>query len=189
MEKQKLRSEIDKKDTWDLTPIFKTKKDFLKSFKEVKAEISKFDKYKGKITKNAKDLYNFLVFSDEFERKIYKLYYYAHLSYDADTTNAENQKLHDMIDNLSSLYDIKTSFITPELYEIEYSKILEYIKNHENKSGEKEDKNTGNNDKDESNENLIVNNQIKSSNLNDIINKNLNSVKKTNYNVKENINI
>ena len=36
---------------------------------------------------------------------------------------------------------------------------------------------------------MIVNNQIKSSNLNDIINKNLNSVKKTNDNIKENINI
>ena len=130
MEKQKLRSEIDKKDTWDLTPIFKTKKDFLKSFKEVKEEINKFDEYKGKITKSAKALYDFLIFSDEFERKIYRLYYYAHLSYDADTTDAENQKLHDMIDNLNSLYEVKTSFITPELYETDYSKILEYIKEY-----------------------------------------------------------
>ena len=54
MEKQKLRSEIDKKDTWDLTPIFKTKKDFLKSFKEVKEEINKFDEYKGKNNKKRK---------------------------------------------------------------------------------------------------------------------------------------
>ena len=130
MEKQKLRSEIDIKDTWDLTPIFKTKKEFLKSFKEVKEEINKFDEYKGKITKSAKKLYDFLTFSDEFERKIYRLYYYAHLSYDADTTNAENQKLYDMINNLNSLYNVKTSFITPELYEIDYSKILEYIKEY-----------------------------------------------------------
>lgn len=130
MEKQKLRNEIDIKDTWDLTPIFKTKKEFLNNFEEVKKEIDKVDKYKGNITKSAKDLYDFLVFSDEVERKVLKLYYYASLSYDADTTNSESQKLHDMIDNLYSVYEIKTSFITPELYETDYSKILEYIKEY-----------------------------------------------------------
>ena len=130
MEKQKLRSEIAEKYTWDLTPIFKTKKEFLKSFNEVKEEINKFDNYKGKITKSAKDLYDFLVFSDSLERKIYKLYFYASLSYDSDTTNMESVKLHDMMDNLLSIYTLKTSFITPELYEVEYSKILEYIKEY-----------------------------------------------------------
>ena len=130
MEKQKLRNEIEEKYTWDLTPIFKTKDDFLKSFNEVKKEMDEFDKYKGNITKSAKNLYDFLVFSDNFERKIYKLYFYVSLSYDADTTNMESVKLHDMMDNLFSIYTLKTSFITPELYEVDYSKILDYIKEY-----------------------------------------------------------
>ena len=89
--KQRVRSEIKKEDTWDLTYIFKDEKEFNKIFKETKEEIKKVSEFKGKILLNSNCLLSFLEYSDNTERKLYKLYYYAHLELDTDTTNTNSQ--------------------------------------------------------------------------------------------------
>lgn len=131
MEKQRTRDQIDEKYKWDLTTIYKTTEDFKEEYENVKKLIPNIQNYQGKITESADSLYEFLDFSDTLERRVYKLYYYAHLMYDEDTTNDNSQKQYNMINNLMSLYSEKTSFVIPELLEISYDKIKEYIKiNH-----------------------------------------------------------
>lgn len=130
MERQKTRDEIEEKYKWDLSTIFKTEEEFLKFYDEVKKEINKIDSYKGKITKNEESLYNFLTFSDILERKLYKLYYYAHLKFDEDTALVNSQKNYNLVNNLLDSYNQKTSFVVPELLEVPYDKILEYISNY-----------------------------------------------------------
>ena len=100
MEKQRLRSEIDEKDTWDLTTIFKSDEEFLKELESASEEIKKVEGFRGKITLSASNLLSYLQFSDTLERKLYKLFYYAHLKFDSDTTDAHSQKLKGLIDNL-----------------------------------------------------------------------------------------
>ena len=98
--KQKNRSEIKIEDTWDLTYIFKNKEDFFKALEEVRPRLAEISKYKGKLLENDKMLLSFLEFSDEVERKLYKLYYYAHLSLDVDTTNTISQEMEGKVINL-----------------------------------------------------------------------------------------
>ena len=100
MEKQKTRSEIDDKYKWDLTTIYKTEEILKKDLLEVEKELEHVNSYKGKIVVSAKNLYTYLCASDELERKIYKLYYYAHLKHDEDTTNAKNQELLGTVTNI-----------------------------------------------------------------------------------------
>ena len=128
MEKQKTRNEIDEKYKWDLTTIYKTDEDFKKELQEVKKDLEKVTEYKGNIINSSKNLYTYLTESDKLERRLYKLYYYAHLSHDEDTTNTKNQELLGSIDNVLNRYSELTSFVTPELLSIDYDKIKEYYK-------------------------------------------------------------
>ncbi len=133
--KQKLRSEINEKDTWDLTYIFKTEADFNKCLEETKQELPKVLEYKGKLLQDSNTLLSFLEYSDEIERKLYKLYYYAHLNLDVDTTNTKSQEREGKVTNLLQEESILTSFVLPELLKGDYEVVKKYIS--ENKDLEK----------------------------------------------------
>ena len=75
MEKQRTRDEISNEYKWDLTTIFKTDDEFYDLLGSVKEDLSSFRDFKGKLVLSASDLYKFLTFSDDFERKMYRLYY------------------------------------------------------------------------------------------------------------------
>ena len=133
--KQKLRSEIDVKDTWDLTYIFKDEEEFNKTLKEASEEIKEVTSFKGKLLDSSDTLLSYLEYSDKMERKLYRLYYYAHLNLDTDTANTVSQEKEGKISNLLQEYGVLSSFVLPELMKGDYEKVKEYIK--ENKGLEK----------------------------------------------------
>ncbi len=128
MEKQRKRDEIEEKYKWDLTTIYKSDEEFKTELEKVKKELEKVKDYKGNIVNSSKNLYTYLTESDTLERRLYKLYYYAHLNFDSETTNPKNQELQGNVDNLLQTYGELTSFVTPELLSVEYDKIKEYYK-------------------------------------------------------------
>ena len=125
--KQKKRDEIKLEDTWDLTYIYKNDDEFYGELKKVSESIDVVSKYRNKILESSKTLLNFLQESDELERKLYKLYYYAHLKLDQDTTNTFYQAMEGKITNLLQQYSVLTSFVVPELMKGDYNKVLSYI--------------------------------------------------------------
>ncbi len=128
MEKQRERIDIKEEDTWDLTLIFKNDEEFYDELKNVESNISAITNYQGHILDNSDNLLSFLKQSDNDERKLYKLYYYAHLKLDQDTANATYQEMEGKITNLIQKYSVITSFVMPELMQGDYNKVLEYIK-------------------------------------------------------------
>lgn len=135
MEKQRKREQIDDKYKWDLTTIFKTDEDFLKEYDIVSKEIEKISDYRGKILESADSLLDFLEFSDELERKVYRLYYYSHLKFDQDTTNIKYQEFKGKMDNLFTKYSELSSFVSPEMFAKKYKEVEKFIE--ENKKLEK----------------------------------------------------
>ena len=131
MIKQKERCEIEEEYTWDLTKIFKNNDEYIKSLNDVRSEIGKITSFKGKILESSETLLSFLELSDELERKLYKLYYYAHLKLDEDTTNTTSQELEGMITNLLQEYSLLTSFVLPELMQGDYNQVLSFIEQNE----------------------------------------------------------
>lgn len=123
----KLRNEIDDKYKWDLSSIFKTDDEFLKEYEIVKKDINEISNYKGKIVSSASSLLEYLNFTTNLERRIYKLYYYAHLHYDEDTTNTKYQEYFGLIRNLLTNYEELKSFEVPEFMSIDYKVIEEYF--------------------------------------------------------------
>ena len=128
MEKQRTRQEIDEKYKWDLTSIYKNDDEFKLEHEKVKEEVEILNKYKGKIVSNAKKLYEYLSNSDLIERKLYKLYYYAHLKHDEDTTNPKYQELLGQINNTLQRHSEITSYVIPEMLSITYDKVKEFYK-------------------------------------------------------------
>jgi len=131
MKEQKERKDLNLEDTWDLTLIFKNDDEFYQELKNVEDNINEIVKYQSHILDSSNTLLSFLKQSDNDERKLYKLYYYAHLKLDQDTTNTTYQEMEGKITNLLQKYGILTSFIMPELMNGDYNKVLSYI--NENK--------------------------------------------------------
>ena len=129
--KQRKRDEIKIEDTWDLTYIYKTDDEFYSDLKKVSESIEVVSKYRNKLLESAKTLLDFLKTSDEAERKLYKLYYYAHLKLDQDTTNTCYQAMEGKITNLLQEYSVLTSFVVPELMKGDYETVLKYINEEE----------------------------------------------------------
>lgn len=126
--KEKLRSQIDEKYKWDLTSIYKDKKAFEKDFLKAKEKINEVVKYKDKFLSSAKDLLDFLKYDEKTDRLLSKLYYYAHLNYDSDTTVNESKKMLNEVRDLYSKYDELESFVQPNILKTDYSVFEKFYK-------------------------------------------------------------
>lgn len=127
MEKQKLRSEISDEYKWDLTAIYKTNDDWHKDLEKAKKEVKKINNYHNFLD-SATNLLEFLEFTNQLERLLNKLYYYAHLNYDTDTTNTKYQEMTTLITDVMTEYSELSAFIIPTFISKDYSLIEKYIK-------------------------------------------------------------
>ena len=125
--KQRKRCEIKEEDTWDLTPIYLNETDFLQDYDNFLEEMQEINDYKNHLLDNSQTLLNFLTLSDKLERKLYRLYYYAHLNFDVDTTNARAKELLGMVDNLMIKYREAMAFVDPELLKGNFSLIEKFL--------------------------------------------------------------
>lgn len=125
--KQKKRSEISDDYKWDLSSIYKSDEYFELDFEKISKEIDKIVKYKGKILESATTLYDFLNLYFELNRKLEKLFMYAHLNNDSDTTDNHYQVLYGKVSNLYQKFGELTTFVVPEFLKSEYSLVLNYM--------------------------------------------------------------
>ena len=122
----KNRNQIEEKYKWDLSKILDV--DNIEKYKEeVKILLSEVEKFKGNITSSSDNLYNFYQKYEQLNRLVEKLYMYAHLNYDADTTDTKAQTLYMEIEKLYQDLSEKLTFVVPEILECDYNVILDYI--------------------------------------------------------------
>ncbi|MBA4536441.1 oligoendopeptidase F [Bacillus aquiflavi] len=121
------RSEINIEETWRLEDIFPTDEEWNKEYDNIKAFIPKVSEFKGKLSESAETLYHALQFQDEILERMGKLYTYAHMRSDQDTTNSFYQGLDDRAKNLYTQIASALSFIVPELLAIDESLINGYM--------------------------------------------------------------
>ncbi|MDF1507456.1 oligoendopeptidase F [Robertmurraya sp. DFI.2.37] len=126
------RSEIKVEDTWRLEDIFATDEAWEKEFQEVSELIPGVAAYQGKLAESADTLYEALQKQDHILERISKLYTYAHMRYDQDTTNSFYQGLDGRIKALYSQVASALAYIVPELLSIEEDKLQAFL-------GEKEE--------------------------------------------------
>jgi oligoendopeptidase F len=125
------RSEIPVEDTWRLEDIFPTDEAWEQEFQEVKKMIPNILNYQGKLGESADVLYDALQYQDELSMRLGKLYTYAHMRYDQDTTNSFYQGLNDRASNLYSEAASAMSFIVPEILSIDENKLKTFLEEKE----------------------------------------------------------
>lgn len=122
------RDEIPVEDTWDLEAIYENDQKWDEEFKEIKALLPEMEEYKGKLADSADTLFAALQKQDEITIKLGKLYTYAHMRYDQDTTNSHYQGLNDRAANLATQVSSELAFVVPEILSVPEETIKEYLK-------------------------------------------------------------
>lgn len=122
------RNEISPEDTWRLEDIFPSDDEWNKEYSEVQKLIPDAGKYQGRLGESAETLYSALQFQDHLLSRLGKLYTYAHMRYDQDTTNSFYQGMDDRIKNLYSEAASALAYIVPELLAEDEEKIAGFLK-------------------------------------------------------------
>lgn len=122
----KKRSEIPDSAKWDLSSLYKSDEDFLKDYDYLVSNYKKYKDFEGKLN-NAKDIYDFFIFDEEFSKKLEAAYNYSSLKFDEDVTNFKYQEISGKMDKLSTDISEVTSFIVPEMMKLSEDDVDRFI--------------------------------------------------------------
>lgn len=112
---------------WNLTDIFKDKKEYQEIKEDLLKNLDKIEKYKGKLCDSAQNLYECYKIDELALKQFEKVYAYAMLTYHLDMSNHESIKLFKDAESLGTIFSTKTSFISPEITYADENKIKKYL--------------------------------------------------------------
>jgi len=121
------RSEIPKELTWNLESIFATDEAWEEEFNALQEALPQITAYQGKLGNSATDLYNMFVLQDALSERLGKLFTYAHMRSDEDTTNDFYQALNLKAENLLTHFSSQMSFIVPEIIQMDEETLEEFL--------------------------------------------------------------
>lgn len=125
------REKIDNKYKWDLEKLYKTNELWLEEYNLLNEEIEKIKTYEGHILDSSDNLLNLLQDENELDLRLSKLYVYAKMRLDEDTSKSLYQDFVGKATNIITKWSSICSFIEPELLESDYNKVKQFI--NENK--------------------------------------------------------
>ena len=96
-------------------------------FKEASGEISEYASYKGRLAGSADTLYACLLFDDKLSQKIERLYVYARMRSDEDTTVQRYQDMFSRAQTLSYRAAENSSFLVPEILSMDRELLEQYM--------------------------------------------------------------
>ena len=122
------RCDVLEKDTWDLRVIYDETDKFNSDYEEVRNLINNIKKYENTMLNSAKEFYETLNSYYSVSRRLEKLYCYANLLFDTDTSDNVSQSLKGKVTNLYALLEKNSYFIVPNILKLEYSDIERFYK-------------------------------------------------------------
>lgn len=130
----KERKEVEIDDQWDVASLYPS----LEAWKEDFSELTKdrtekgcwphLGSYQGKIGEDSGKLTSLLNDTLEIERRLYKLYTYAHLRHDEDVSNETYKEVYDKISLLYYDFQNETSWVQPEILQLPEETLETYLK-------------------------------------------------------------
>lgn len=121
------RRRIPKKYRWRLEDLYSTAGAWERDFKKAEKLIQEFPRLQGKIKESAAGLKEVLKSRDQLDQLLERLYVYAHLQLDQDTTNSRSQALSQRIISLATEASTAQSFLVPELVSLEPERLEQYF--------------------------------------------------------------
>lgn len=119
----KKRSEIDSIYKWRLEDLFETVDAWNAAAEEAENALAAMSKHKGKFTKTGVAMSACLKDMYDLSGKVMRLYVYAYMKRDEDSTNAKSQEIAGKADRLATKFSEATSFFEPELLQVTEERI------------------------------------------------------------------
>jgi oligoendopeptidase F len=110
------RSEIDKKHTWDLTPLFSNEGDWEDLYRDLDSRLAGYAHYRSRLGESAAILREALDFDLRVSRDLDRLHTYAHLKSDEDKANQKYMAISERSMNLGNRASELSSYMTPEIH-------------------------------------------------------------------------
>jgi oligoendopeptidase F len=124
------RAEIDPQFTWDLESIYPTTEAWEADFRILEARLPELKGFEGRIGESPQTLLRGLQLRDELEVILGKLYSYAHMKHDEDTTQPGPQALHDRVSGLHARFAAAAAFFAPELVALDPATVGDWLHSH-----------------------------------------------------------
>lgn len=123
------RNEIPAEHTWDLTPLFVSDSNWEEVYSNTEQLISRYKNYEGKLADSFDVFLQAIEFDLSIARDIDRLYTYAHLKSDEDTTNQNAQAMLQKAHSLAQRAAEASSFLVPEIQSLPEAVISNYLTN------------------------------------------------------------
>ena len=78
---------------WNVNDLYNSIEDYELEYKNLEKDLEKYQEYKGHILDNFKTLYDLLEFDTSYSKRLERIYIYAHIQNDQDTTDTYYQSL------------------------------------------------------------------------------------------------
>jgi len=113
------RSKIDEQYKWDLDSLFVNDDEWKEAYDDVESQLDDLRAFEGQATEDAETLLALLERYEEVMREVANVSAYARMRRDEDTRDSETQAMATRAQSLSSEAASATSFIEPELQELD----------------------------------------------------------------------
>lgn len=126
-----IRQEVPLEKTWRLEDIFATDEAWDAEFIAVSDLVKDVDKFSGRLHESAENILQALQARDEVYERAMKLYTYAHMRYDQDTTNSFYQGMNGRIQSLAATLSAKLAYLTPELLALDEATLQDFLQQND----------------------------------------------------------
>lgn len=121
------RNEVSDDLKWDLSRVFKNDQEWEQEYKQVAQEIKNLSKFKGILAKSGKDLYEGITAILAVNRRLEKVYVYATMSSDVDTSNNHYLGFVAKAQSLANQMSAAIAFVDPEILSIPEETLAKFM--------------------------------------------------------------
>ena len=121
------RTEVPEELKWDLTRVFSSDNDWEQEYTLIKKEVQDLSKLKKDFTKDGHYLYDGLTKILEVSRRLEKVYVYATMSSDVDSSDSHYLGYVAQAQTLASQFEAATSFMNPSILELSQAELRQFM--------------------------------------------------------------
>lgn len=121
------RNEVSDELKWDLSRVFKNDQEWEQAYKQVAQEIKNLSKFKGTLAKSGKELYEGITEILAINRRLEKVYVYATMSSDVDTSNTHYLGFVVKAQSLANQMSAAIAFVDPEILSIPAKTLTKFM--------------------------------------------------------------
>ena len=118
---------MEEKYTWNLKDIFQTKEEFKNEIENLNSRLNIIKTYQGKLAEGSQNIYECYKNYEKALEHYEKIYAYGMLKFHLDMANSDNIKLFKKCEGIGTEFEKVTSFITPEITDIDTDLLIKYL--------------------------------------------------------------